>query len=227
MHVPSKAFGEFVEHAAARRASAAQELDALMRSGADIKVLDSRPFDEYSRISIPDRRQRARRRAGAARARYRAVAGHDDLRQLRRPHAQHHRRAVADRCRRAEQGGGAAQRHDGLASRRAHLRQRQGRRAARRVPTQASSGRSRRPQRWRQSYGIERIDRATLERWQRRRTRTTLRLRRARPGRIHRRPCARRGLGARRPAGAGNRHLCRHARRPHRAVRRQAKCARS
>jgi rhodanese-related sulfurtransferase len=31
----------------------AAELDAMMRSGADLKVLDSRPFDEYSRISIP------------------------------------------------------------------------------------------------------------------------------------------------------------------------------
>src|SRR5262249_2952768 len=27
--------------------------DAMMRNGTDIKVLDSRPFDEYARISIP------------------------------------------------------------------------------------------------------------------------------------------------------------------------------
>jgi rhodanese-related sulfurtransferase len=53
MHVPSKAFGEFIEHAAGTPSIAAQELDALMRSGADVKILDSRPFDEYSRISIP------------------------------------------------------------------------------------------------------------------------------------------------------------------------------
>ncbi len=53
MHVPSKAFGEFIEHAAGTPSIAAQELDALVRSGADIKILDSRPFDEYSRISIP------------------------------------------------------------------------------------------------------------------------------------------------------------------------------
>jgi rhodanese-related sulfurtransferase len=53
MHVPSKAFGEFIEHAVGTPSIAAQELDALMRSGADIQILDSRPFDEYSRISIP------------------------------------------------------------------------------------------------------------------------------------------------------------------------------
>lgn len=53
MHVPSKAFGEFIEHAAGTPSIGAAELDALMRAGADLKVLDSRPFDEYSRISIP------------------------------------------------------------------------------------------------------------------------------------------------------------------------------
>jgi len=53
VHVPSKAFGEFVEHDSGTPSIGAQELDALMRAGADIKVLDSRPFDEYSRISIP------------------------------------------------------------------------------------------------------------------------------------------------------------------------------
>jgi rhodanese-related sulfurtransferase len=53
MHVPSKAFGEFIEHEAGTPSIAAQELDVLMRSGADIKILDSRPCDEYSRISIP------------------------------------------------------------------------------------------------------------------------------------------------------------------------------
>ena len=53
MHVPSKAFGEFVEHDSGTPSISASELDALMRSGTDFKVLDSRPFDEYSRISIP------------------------------------------------------------------------------------------------------------------------------------------------------------------------------
>ena len=53
MHVPSKAFGEFVEHDSGTPSVSADELNALMKSGTDMVVLDSRPFDEYSRISIP------------------------------------------------------------------------------------------------------------------------------------------------------------------------------
>jgi rhodanese-related sulfurtransferase len=53
MHVPSKAFGEFVEHDSATPNVSADELNAMIRSGTDMVVLDSRPFDEYSRISIP------------------------------------------------------------------------------------------------------------------------------------------------------------------------------
>jgi rhodanese-related sulfurtransferase len=53
MHVPSKAFGEFVEHDSGTPSIGAQDLDALMRSGTDVTILDSRPFDEYARISIP------------------------------------------------------------------------------------------------------------------------------------------------------------------------------
>jgi rhodanese-related sulfurtransferase len=53
VHVPSKAFGEFVEHDSGTPSVSAQELDAMMHSGTKMVVLDSRPFDEYSRISIP------------------------------------------------------------------------------------------------------------------------------------------------------------------------------
>jgi rhodanese-related sulfurtransferase len=53
VNVPSKAFGEFVEHERDTPNIGAEELDALMRSGTDMVVLDSRPFDEYSRVSIP------------------------------------------------------------------------------------------------------------------------------------------------------------------------------
>jgi len=53
VNVPSKAFGEFVEHERGTPSISAQELDALMRTGADMVVLDSRPFDEYARVSIP------------------------------------------------------------------------------------------------------------------------------------------------------------------------------
>ena len=53
MHVPSKAFGEFVAHERGTPSIGACELDRLMRSGTDLAVLDSRPFDEYARASIP------------------------------------------------------------------------------------------------------------------------------------------------------------------------------
>ncbi len=53
VNVPSKAFGEFIEHANHTPSVSASELEQLIREGADIAVLDSRPFDEYSRVSIP------------------------------------------------------------------------------------------------------------------------------------------------------------------------------
>jgi rhodanese-related sulfurtransferase len=53
VNVPSKAFGEFVEHESGTPSISAQELNDLMRAGTDMVVLDSRPFDEYSRVSIP------------------------------------------------------------------------------------------------------------------------------------------------------------------------------
>jgi rhodanese-related sulfurtransferase len=53
VNVPSKAFGEFVEHASATPSIDAGELDRLIRGGSDMVVLDSRPFDEYRRVSIP------------------------------------------------------------------------------------------------------------------------------------------------------------------------------
>ncbi len=53
VNVPSKAFGELVEHACATPSISADELDEMMRAGRDLVVLDSRPFDEYRRVSIP------------------------------------------------------------------------------------------------------------------------------------------------------------------------------
>src|SRR5271170_87035 len=53
VNVPSKAFGEHIEHANHTPNIGPDELDALMRKGADLVVLDSRPFDEYVRVSIP------------------------------------------------------------------------------------------------------------------------------------------------------------------------------
>jgi rhodanese-related sulfurtransferase len=53
VNVPSKAFGEYIEHESGTPSIAAAELEQLLRDKADIVVLDSRPFDEYSRVSIP------------------------------------------------------------------------------------------------------------------------------------------------------------------------------
>jgi rhodanese-related sulfurtransferase len=53
VNVPSKAFGEHVEHESGTPSISANELDALIRSKADMVVVDSRPFDEFQRVSIP------------------------------------------------------------------------------------------------------------------------------------------------------------------------------
>ena len=53
VNVPSKAFGEFIEHSSDTPSIAADELARMIREGDDITILDSRPFDEYSRVSIP------------------------------------------------------------------------------------------------------------------------------------------------------------------------------
>jgi rhodanese-related sulfurtransferase len=53
MNVPSKAFGEVVEHESGTPGIDAQALKRLIDSGEDIVVLDSRPFDEFTRMSIP------------------------------------------------------------------------------------------------------------------------------------------------------------------------------
>jgi rhodanese-related sulfurtransferase len=53
VNVPSKAFGEFIEHECDTPSISADELHAMMRGGADMVVLDSRPLDEFRRVSIP------------------------------------------------------------------------------------------------------------------------------------------------------------------------------
>jgi rhodanese-related sulfurtransferase len=53
VNVPSKAFGEFVEHACGTPNIGPDELHRLIHDGSDIVVLDSRPLDEYRRVSIP------------------------------------------------------------------------------------------------------------------------------------------------------------------------------
>jgi rhodanese-related sulfurtransferase/predicted metal-dependent enzyme (double-stranded beta helix superfamily) len=53
VNVPSKAFGEFVEHHDDTPRIDAKELQAKVAAGEKIVILDSRPMDEFHRMSIP------------------------------------------------------------------------------------------------------------------------------------------------------------------------------
>lgn len=53
VNVPSKAFGEFVEHHYDTPRIEAQELQRLKDSGTELVILDSRPMPEFNRMSIP------------------------------------------------------------------------------------------------------------------------------------------------------------------------------
>ncbi|NML16431.1 rhodanese homology domain-containing protein [Azohydromonas caseinilytica] len=53
VNVPSKAFGELVEHERGTPSLPAQEVKALLDAKADVVVLDARRFDEYQTMSIP------------------------------------------------------------------------------------------------------------------------------------------------------------------------------
>ena len=52
-NVPSKAFGEHIEHREGTPSLSAEELRSLVESGADVLILDSRPWEEYHEHSIP------------------------------------------------------------------------------------------------------------------------------------------------------------------------------
>lgn len=53
VNVPSKAFGEFVEHHYGTPRMPPAELQKLIDSGRKLVILDSRPYDEYHRMNIP------------------------------------------------------------------------------------------------------------------------------------------------------------------------------
>ena len=53
VNVPSKAFGEFVEHCYETPRLAAAEVKALLDTGSNLVIVDARPFEEYQRMSIP------------------------------------------------------------------------------------------------------------------------------------------------------------------------------
>ena len=53
VNVPSKAFGEVVEHELGTPSMSADELHAMLAAGDDIAILDSRPTPEFTNFSIP------------------------------------------------------------------------------------------------------------------------------------------------------------------------------
>jgi rhodanese-related sulfurtransferase len=53
MNVPSKAFGEIVEHAENTPRMPAQEVKARFDAGEKVLILDSRPLAEFTKMSIP------------------------------------------------------------------------------------------------------------------------------------------------------------------------------
>lgn len=53
VNVPSKAFGELVEHHLHTPSLSAHEVQALLQGGANVVVLDARRFEEYRTMSIP------------------------------------------------------------------------------------------------------------------------------------------------------------------------------
>ncbi len=53
VNVPSKAFGEFVEHHYDTPRLPPEELQQLQAAGKKLVILDSRPYEEYHRMNIP------------------------------------------------------------------------------------------------------------------------------------------------------------------------------
>ncbi len=53
VNVPSKAFGEFVEHTYDTPRLAAEEVKALIDQDHNMVIVDSRPFEEFNRMNIP------------------------------------------------------------------------------------------------------------------------------------------------------------------------------
>lgn len=53
VNVPSKAFGEFIEHQCSTPSISPDELKTKLDAGEDLVILDSRPLDEYQAMNIP------------------------------------------------------------------------------------------------------------------------------------------------------------------------------
>ena len=203
---------------AARPASRPTNLTALMRERRRHRGARQPPVRRIFARLDPDRNQRAGRRAGAARARHGAVARHT---------------VVVNCAGRTRSIIGAqslinagvpnkvvALRNGTMGWTLAGLTCDSGK-DQRAPPPRAEGlglGANRPPPRWRAAMASPHRCALTLARFRAEQdARTLYRLRRARPGRIRGRSRRRRGVGAGRTTGAGDRPVCRHARRPHRA----------
>ena len=216
MHVPSKAFGEHVEHHDGTPRIAAAELKAKLDAGEDLVVLDSQadgriPGDEHpGRARLPGRGTRLPGAPG------RAAAGDAGGGELRRPHPLHHRRAVADQRRHPEQGGGAEERHHGLAPGGTGTGARPVAHGANSFGNSSEKS-SRGGGKSRQAVWNPENLPCRTKNLSGRKGENHLPLRCPLAGGIRGRPPARLDFGAGRPAGAGDRHLRGSARRAHRA----------
>ena len=57
VNVPSKAFGEFIEHHYDTPRVAPAEISQMIANGRKLVILDSRPYDEFHRMNIPGDRK--------------------------------------------------------------------------------------------------------------------------------------------------------------------------
>ena len=219
VNVPSKAFGELVEHACGTPSISADELDEMMRAGRDLVVLDSRPFDEYRRVSVPtginvpgaELVLRVREVAPSPKTlvvvncagRTRSIIGAQSLINAGVPN-----RVVA--LRNGTMGWTLA----------GHQCESEQNRRVTKVSATGLSWAKSASKEFASRFGIARIDRDKVETVARGSHAHALHFRRERIGRIRGRPLSRSILGARGTTGAGHGPIRRHAGRAHRAQRR-------
>ena len=114
VNVPSKTFGELIEHERHTPRVTAEAVENMREAGENFVIVDGRPLAEYRRMNIPGGICCPNGELALRIREHRARPQDQDRRQLRRPHALHHRRADADRFRRSKSGRCARERHPGV-----------------------------------------------------------------------------------------------------------------
>lgn len=98
VNLPSKTFGELVEHAYGTPHLSARDLQARQRACEALVLLDGRTFDEHHKMTLPGAVSVPNGEL-AALAWPRAGCAHADHHSLRGPYPQHHRRPNSARSR--------------------------------------------------------------------------------------------------------------------------------